>query len=51
MRFLHVWVQNVVPEKLFSRERAVQQLLAIIDSTTMRETGQYLAWDGQEIPW
>jgi hypothetical protein len=41
----------VAPEKLFSRERAVGQLLAIIDRTTMRETGKYYAWDGQEIPW
>ncbi|GAB4819422.1 hypothetical protein N2152v2_006468 [Parachlorella kessleri] len=43
--------KNVKPEKLFSKERAVRQLLDIIDRTTMRETGKYYAWDGQEIPW
>ncbi|KAK9866378.1 hypothetical protein WJX84_003914 [Apatococcus fuscideae] len=43
--------KNVKPEKLFTRERAVQQLLGIIDSTTMKDNGRYIAWDGQDIPW
>lgn len=43
--------QNVPPEKLFSRERAVSQLLAIIDRTTMADNGKYLDWAGQEIEW
>lgn len=43
--------KNVAPEKLFDRERAIRQLLGIIDRTTMKETGRYYAWDGQEIPW
>ena len=43
-------LQNVKPEKLFSRQRAVEQLLGIIDSMTMDKSGSYIAWDGQSIP-
>jgi hypothetical protein len=43
--------QNVPPEKIFTRERGVQQLLGIMARTTVADTGKYLAWDGQEIPW
>ena len=42
--------QNVKPEKLFSRERAVKQLLDIVDKVTMEDNGRYIAWDGQDIP-
>lgn len=34
-------LQNVKPEKLFSRERAVGQLLDLIDRTTLADTGAY----------
>ena len=53
----YVWMknelvlQNVAPEKLFSKERAIRQLLEIIDKTTMDDNGCYIAWDGQTIPW
>lgn len=43
--------RNVPPEKLFTRERAVEQLLRIIDSTTMADTGRFVAWDGSPIEW
>ena len=43
--------QNVKPEKLFSRERAVQQLLGLIDRAQIEDSGAYWAWDGQTIPW
>ncbi|KAK9815276.1 hypothetical protein WJX72_000975 [[Myrmecia] bisecta] len=43
--------KNVQPAKLFTRERAVQQLLQIIDRTTCKENGKFFAWDGQEVPW
>ena len=43
-------VQNVKPEKLFTKERAVKQLLNIIEGVTMETNGGYLAWDGQSIP-
>lgn len=41
--------QNVAPEKLFTRDRAVQQLLGIVDITTMKDSGRYIAWDGSDI--
>lgn len=43
--------KNVVPEKLFTKERAVKQLLEIIDGTTTESNGKFFAWDKQEIPW
>ncbi len=43
--------QNVAPEKLFTRERAVQQLLGIIDGASMADNGRFVAWDGTDIPW
>ncbi len=42
--------QNVAPAKLFSRERAVRQLLGIVDGATMAHSGRYIAWDGSDIP-
>ena len=44
-------MQNVKPEKLFSRERAVKQLLEIIDSTITASNGKFFAWDKQEVSW
>lgn len=43
--------KNVRPEKLFSRERGVAQLLQIIDSLTMEDSGRFIAWDGSDVPW
>ena len=44
--------QKNVPEgKVFPRDRAVRQLLEIIDRTSMAANGKYYAWDGSEIPW
>ena len=52
VRLTHELVpQNVAPEKLFSKERAIKQLLDIIDKATMDDNGRYIAWDGQTIPW
>lgn len=48
--FVFSAAQNVKPEKLFTRERAVKQLLDIIDNVTMEDNGRYIAWDGQNIP-
>jgi NAD(P)-dependent dehydrogenase (short-subunit alcohol dehydrogenase family) len=42
---------NVPPEKLFSVERTVRQLLGVIDGLVPGDTGRFLAWDGSEIPW
>jgi NAD(P)-dependent dehydrogenase (short-subunit alcohol dehydrogenase family) len=42
---------NVPPEKLFSVERTVRQLLGVIDGLAPGDTGRFLAWDGSEIQW
>jgi len=42
---------NVPPERLFSVERTVRQLLDVLDGLTQGDTGRFLAWDGREIPW
>lgn len=42
---------NVAPEKLFSSERTVRQLLAVIDALQPQDTGRFLGWDGVGIPW
>ena len=42
---------NVPPEKLFTVERTVRQLLGVIDGLVPGDTGRFLAWDGSEIPW
>lgn len=43
--------KNVAPEKLFSVERTVKQLLTIIDNLTDDDTGQFFSWDGSRLPW
>jgi hypothetical protein len=43
--------RNVAPEKLFTKERAIKQLLDIVDGVQMKDTGSYLAWDGTPIDW
>ncbi|NNF17324.1 MAG: SDR family oxidoreductase [Gammaproteobacteria bacterium] len=42
--------KNVTAEKLFSVERAVKQLMSIIDGASEKDTGRFIAWDGQDIP-
>lgn len=44
-------MQNVKPEKLFSKERAVKQLLDIIEGVTLEDNGRFIAWDGKDVPW
>ena len=43
--------KNVPPEKLFSVERCVNQLLKVIDHLTINDTGQFFSWDGNRLPW
>lgn len=43
--------RNVSSEKLFTKERAISQILDIAFSRTMQDNGKYLAWDGSEIIW
>ncbi|PMB18980.1 SDR family NAD(P)-dependent oxidoreductase [Fischerella thermalis] len=43
--------KNVPPEKLFSVERTVNQLLAVIDQLQIEDSGQFFSWDGSRLPW
>lgn len=42
---------KVPPEKLFSAERTVSQLLAVIQQLTPEDRGQFFNWDGSHLPW
>jgi NAD(P)-dependent dehydrogenase (short-subunit alcohol dehydrogenase family) len=42
---------SVPPEKLFAPERAVRQLLAVIDRLAPSDSGSFRAFDGSAIPW
>ena len=41
----------VPPEKLFSAEQAARYLIDVLLRQTPSESGDFLAWDGQRIPW
>ena len=43
--------KNVPPEKLFSVERTVTQLLTVIDSLELKDSGHFFSWDGSRLPW
>ena len=43
--------RNVPPEKLFSVERTVSQLLEILDTLTPNDSGSFFSWDGSRLPW
>ncbi len=43
--------KNVPPEKLFSTERTVTQLLSVMAGLDMRNSGEFFSWDGQNLPW
>jgi NAD(P)-dependent dehydrogenase (short-subunit alcohol dehydrogenase family) len=43
--------QNVRPEKLFSVERSVTQLLKVIEALQPNDSGQFFSWDGSRLPW
>jgi NAD(P)-dependent dehydrogenase (short-subunit alcohol dehydrogenase family) len=42
---------NVPPDKLFSVERTVAQLLAVIEQLQDGDSGQFFSWDGRRLPW
>ena len=42
---------GVAPERLFTPEQAALQLLAVLARQTPEQSGAFLAWDGQPIPW
>ena len=43
--------RNVPPDKLFSVDRTVAQLLAVIDRLESTDSGEFFAWDGSKLPW
>ncbi|MBE9038384.1 SDR family NAD(P)-dependent oxidoreductase [aff. Roholtiella sp. LEGE 12411] len=43
--------QNVPAEKLFSVERTVTQLLAVIEQLQEDDSGHFFSWDGSKLPW
>lgn len=44
--------QSKVPaERLFDPQRAASQLLKIIAESAPQDSGRFIAWDGQDIPW
>ncbi len=43
--------RNVPPEKLFSVEKTVAQLLNVIATLPPEDSGQFFSWDGSRLPW
>lgn len=43
--------EGVSDGRLFSVDRAVNQLMTVIDELDTNSNGCFYAWDGQEIPW
>lgn len=43
--------KNVPPEKLFSSNHSVHQMLEVIRRLSSEQSGQFLAYDGSSIPW
>ncbi|NVK43464.1 MAG: SDR family NAD(P)-dependent oxidoreductase [Oceanospirillaceae bacterium] len=42
---------RVPPEKLFSVDRTVRQLLQVLEEARGGPSGRFLSWDGSELPW
>lgn len=42
---------SVPPNKLFSVERTVTQLLRVIEGLRSDDSGQFFSWDGSRLPW
>lgn len=43
--------RNVPPEKLFSVQRTVSQLLGVLTNLTDSDSGHFFSWDGSRLPW
>ncbi|EDX86042.1 oxidoreductase, short chain dehydrogenase/reductase family [Synechococcus sp. PCC 7335] len=43
--------RGVAPEKLFSTERTVTQLLSVLENVTIKDSGAFFSWDGSRLPW
>ena len=43
--------RGVPPEKLFSPERTVSQLMTVLEHVTPSDSGEFFSWDGSRLPW
>jgi NAD(P)-dependent dehydrogenase (short-subunit alcohol dehydrogenase family) len=43
--------RGVPPEKLFSVDRTVDQLLTVMQGLTPADSGEFFNWDGTRLPW
>ncbi|MEL6938617.1 MAG: SDR family NAD(P)-dependent oxidoreductase [Cyanobacteria bacterium J06598_1] len=43
--------RGVPPEKLFSTERTVSQLIAVLSKVKQEDSGEFFSWDGTQLPW
>lgn len=43
--------RNVAKDKLFKPEYAVAQMLTVIDGLTVADTGEFLGWNGEKLPY
>jgi NAD(P)-dependent dehydrogenase (short-subunit alcohol dehydrogenase family) len=43
--------KNIPPHQLFSIEKTVNQLLEVIDSLTANDSGYFVSWEGNRVPW
>jgi NAD(P)-dependent dehydrogenase (short-subunit alcohol dehydrogenase family) len=43
--------RGVPPERLFSVERTVAQLMAVMDGLGPADSGEFFNWDGTRLPW
>ena len=43
--------RNVPADRLFDPDAAATRLLGVIDACDRSDSGRFLAWDGQPIPW
>jgi len=43
--------RGVPPEKLFSTEKTVSQLMTVLSSVSAEDSGEFFSWDGSRLPW
>ncbi|MEM6596682.1 MAG: SDR family NAD(P)-dependent oxidoreductase [Cyanobacteria bacterium P01_C01_bin.69] len=43
--------RGVPPEKLFSTEKTVSQLMAVLSDIKPEDSGEFFSWDGSRLPW
>ncbi|MEO1621934.1 MAG: SDR family NAD(P)-dependent oxidoreductase [Cyanobacteria bacterium J06632_3] len=43
--------RGVPPEKLFSTQRTVSQLIDVMSNVTPSNSGDFFSWDGTQLPW